>query len=155
MAADLVAGLGIFKSLYDSVKALKDMNDATVRNGAVIELQKEILSAQAAQSALIDRIRELEQEVRGFEDWESEKRRYELKDLGFGALAYMLKSAMRVGEPPHWVCPNCFSKKHVSIIQYTMIEGLGHRNICWPCKLQIHPAPDAYEPGTSGPRWLD
>jgi hypothetical protein len=48
VAAELIAGLGIFKSLYDSAKALKDINDGTVRNGAVIELQEKILSAQEA-----------------------------------------------------------------------------------------------------------
>ena len=153
MAVDLVAGLSIFKSLYDSAKALKDINDATVRNGAVIELQEKILAAREAQSALLDRVGELEKQVRSFEDWKSEKDRYDLKNLGYGARAYMLKPAMRGTEPPHWVCPNCFSNKQVKIIQYTMLPGTGHRHICWNCKLQIHASPDSFEHGN--PKWLD
>lgn len=40
VVAETIAGLGAFKSMYDMAKALKDINDATVRNGAVIELQE-------------------------------------------------------------------------------------------------------------------
>jgi Staphylococcal nuclease homologue len=42
---------------------LKDIDDATRRNAAVIELQEKILDAQQAQSALIEKARELEKEV--------------------------------------------------------------------------------------------
>jgi hypothetical protein len=52
VVAEAVAGLGIFKSLLDSAKALKDMSDAVARNGAVIELQEKILVAREAQTAL-------------------------------------------------------------------------------------------------------
>lgn len=63
MAGELIAGLSIFKSLYDSAKALKDINDAAIRNGAVIELQEKILAAREAQAILLERIRELEEEA--------------------------------------------------------------------------------------------
>ncbi len=42
---------------------MKDIDDATRRNAAVIELQEKILDAQQAQSALIEKARELEKEV--------------------------------------------------------------------------------------------
>ena len=58
MPVDLIAGFGAFKSVYDAAKALKDMNDATVRNAAVIELQAQILNAQEQQAALIRRTSE-------------------------------------------------------------------------------------------------
>ena len=73
MAAELITGLGIFKSLFDMAKGLKDVNDATIRNGAIIELQETILSAQEQQAALVEHIRELEKEVARFETWETEK----------------------------------------------------------------------------------
>ena len=86
MAAELITGLGIFKSLYNSAKALKNINDATVRNEAVIELQEKILAAQEAQTMLLDRVGELEKKVASFETWEREKQRYERKSLGFELL---------------------------------------------------------------------
>ena len=36
-------------SLSDLAKGFEDINDATIRNGAVIELQEKIFSAQEAQ----------------------------------------------------------------------------------------------------------
>jgi len=98
MAGEFIVGLSIFKTLYDSAKALKDINDGTIRNGAVIELQEKILAAREAQSALLDRISELERKVAGFEEWNAKEEKYELKDLGRTAFAYMLKpNARRIG----------------------------------------------------------
>ena len=89
MAAELIAGLSIFKSLLDSAKGLKDINDAAVRNGAIVELQEKILAAQTQQSALVERIRELEAEMARLEAWDREKERYQLTDHGGGTLAPM------------------------------------------------------------------
>jgi hypothetical protein len=62
----------------DIAKGLKDINDATVRNAAVIELQEKILAAQAEQTALVVRVGELEKEVADLKAWDAEKQRYEL-----------------------------------------------------------------------------
>jgi hypothetical protein len=88
MAAEVLAGLGAFKTMFDMAKGLKEMNDAAIRNGAVIELQEQILSAQAAQAALIERVRALEAEVASFEKWEADKQKYELKEIRPGVLVY-------------------------------------------------------------------
>ena len=56
MVGEIYAGLGAFKIMFDTAKALKDMNDAAIRNGAVIELQEQILSAQTQQLTLVDRV---------------------------------------------------------------------------------------------------
>jgi len=40
MAGEVIASLSIFKTLLDMAKGLKDINDAAVRNAAVIELQE-------------------------------------------------------------------------------------------------------------------
>ena len=57
MVAEIYAGLSAFKAMFDMAKGLKDINDAAIRNGAVIELQEQILSAQQQQSELIERVR--------------------------------------------------------------------------------------------------
>jgi hypothetical protein len=113
--AEAITGLGVFKSLYDSAKALKDMNDAAVRNGAAIELQEKILAAREAQATLLERIGSLEKEVADFKTWDAEKQRYVLTDFGSGLLAYSLKDSMANGEPPHHLCAQCYSDNIKSI----------------------------------------
>ena len=153
MAADFIAGISVFKSLYDSAKALKDINDATIRNAAVMDIQEKVLTAQAAQSDLIEKIRHLEEEVRNFKTWETEKQRYELKRLGTSVLAYMLKPSVRGSEPPHWVCTNCYAKGYISIIQNSWVAGSGQRFRCPMCKTQMNPPSEAFENGSI--KWLD
>jgi hypothetical protein len=76
MVAEVYAGLSAFKTMFDMAKALKDINDGAIRNGAVIELQEQILAAQQAQATALERISELEKEVARFEAWEAEKEKY-------------------------------------------------------------------------------
>ena len=73
VVAETIAGLGAIKTAFDIAKGLKDIDDAARRNAAVIELQEKILSAQQAQSELVDRIRELQTQVASFEKWDTEK----------------------------------------------------------------------------------
>ena len=157
MAGEFIVGLSIFKTLYDSAKALKDINDGTIRNGAVIELQEKILAAREAQSALLDRISELERKVAGFEEWNAKEEKYELKDLGRTAFAYMLKPNARGTASPHWICTHCYGNQKIEIIQHTNRRGKDSGNglICPGCHNEIRPSPNALMPGTGSPRWLD
>lgn len=117
MAVDLFAGLGVFKSLYNSAKALKDINDATIRNGAIIELQEKILAAREAQSALLERVSELEKEMANFKTWEAEKQKYEMKVLTPGSIVYALKAQIQGAEPPHYICAHCYEEGKKSLLQ--------------------------------------
>jgi hypothetical protein len=119
MVGEAFAGLSALKTAFDLAKGLKDINDATIRNGAIIELQEKILAAREQQSALLDRVGALEAEVARFETWDTEKQRYELKDIGDGAVAYMLKANARGAEPPHWLCPTCYSDGKKAFYQPT------------------------------------
>lgn len=53
VVSEIAGGIGAFKAMMDIAKALKDLNDAALRNAAVIELQGQILTAQMEQSTLI------------------------------------------------------------------------------------------------------
>jgi uncharacterized protein YlxW (UPF0749 family) len=79
MVGEVLTGLGIFNTLLNSAKALKDLNDAAVRNTAVVELQEKILAAKEAQAALMDQVRALEAKVAAFENWEAQKQRYQMQ----------------------------------------------------------------------------
>jgi Zn finger protein HypA/HybF involved in hydrogenase expression len=128
MAVELIAGLGIFKSLYDSAKALKDINDATIRNGAIIELQEKILAARESQTTLLERIGKLEKEVANFKTWETEKKKYEMKLLSPGSVAYALKEQVQGTEPDHYICANCYEDGKKSFLQRKPANPLGRQH---------------------------
>lgn len=139
MAAELMAGLGIFKSLYDSAKALKDINDAAIRNAAVIELQEKILAAREAQTTLLDRVGQLEKEMTRLETLEAEKKRYQLEKLPPGVIVRTLKKDMAAGEPIHHICENCYQGGKISPLhQDEQRNGVYHLS-CTGCgaKLQV------------------
>lgn len=113
------------KSLSETVQKLVELRDAgKIRNAVgemnahVIAAQQGTLAAHAAQTLLVDRVRELEEEIGRFEAWDVEKQRYELKQVYSGAFAYAVKpSAQGVEEPPHWLCTACYENRKKSILQ--------------------------------------
>jgi Zn finger protein HypA/HybF involved in hydrogenase expression len=119
MAAELLAGISALKSAFDLAKGLKDIDDATRRNSAVIELQEKILGAQSAQSTLVERVTALEAEVSRLRKWQVEKGKYRLVNVASGAFAYGNKPNDNDPEPPHWLCVNCYdNRQQRSMLQY-------------------------------------
>jgi hypothetical protein len=89
---DMAAITGLATSIRAAVeitRAMKDIHDANLIQTKTFELTREILAAQsyameavAAQSALLNRVRELEEEKAKLEAWNTEKQRYKLTELG-------------------------------------------------------------------------
>jgi hypothetical protein len=118
VAAEVYAGLSAIKTAFDIAKGLKDIDDATRRNAAVIELQEKILAAQSTQASLVELADDLKRRVAHLEAWDADKERYKLTDIGGGLLAYALKAGMeKNGEPSHYLCAQCYSDKVKSILQ--------------------------------------
>jgi hypothetical protein len=125
----LITGtLASLKSAFDISKAMIGIRDAVVINEKVVELQRVILAAQsdamAAQSdqfALLERVRSLEQQIAEMKDWDTEKQRYDLKQVDIGAFAYSLKSDAGGSEPPHWICTTCYKNDKNSILQQAVV----------------------------------
>ena len=140
MVAELVTGLGLFKAMFDAAKGLKDINDAAVRNTAVIELQEKILAAQAQQMALVESVGELEKEVARFKTWDAEKERYELTQVGdHSTLVYTLKEGVKSSEHPHQLCANCFTDGKKSILQEEVLAvGRARVLVCHRCGSEIY-----------------
>jgi hypothetical protein len=133
MAVDLLAGFAAFKSMYDAAKALKDMNDAAQRNGAVIELQSQILAAQEQQAMLAQRKGELEAELAALKSWEAEKQRYEMVALAPNVVAYAEKAALANMAPPHFLCANCYAGGKKAFLQQTLRGESVDRFKCNSC----------------------
>ena len=77
------------------------------------------LDARLDQQTMSDRVRELEAELLKFENWETEKQWYELKEVGSGKFVYALKELVETSEPPHMICPNC----HQNRVQFRYCVG--------------------------------
>jgi hypothetical protein len=75
--------------------------------------------------------------VAELETWNAEKQRYELKDVGWGSLAYALKEDARGTEQVHQICAACYQHDKKSILQ-PRIKDL-EKLLFWPeCKTEIN-----------------
>jgi rubrerythrin len=153
MAAEVFAAITSLRSALEVAKAMMGLRDAEAFRAKAIELQGIILEplekgieAREAHAAQIDRVRTLEAEVAHLKAWDAEKRRYELKDVGFSGIAYMLKPEARGTEPPYWLCPNCYAQGKKSFFQMTPAAFAGRRiSACPVCKSTL----------AGHPQWID
>lgn len=137
MAAELIAGLGAIKTAFDIAKGLKDISDAATRNAATIELQEKILAAQQAQSALVEKVDNLEKEVARLKDWEADKKRYQLAEIAPGIVALSLKETMRNGEPFHRICADCAANGRKFYLQQHIRGSNFDQYKCSGCGFEI------------------
>lgn len=153
MVGEALASLSVFKSMLDMAKGLKDINDATIRNAAVIELQEKILAAQMQQTALVDHVGKLEKEVAELKAWDADKERYQLTEIGYeGTFAYSLKKGMEASEPDHKLCANCYNQGQKSILQQeTRAPGRVEVLVCQRCSADIYLS-GSWRPEHSGRR---
>ena len=153
--AEIAAAVTGIRSALDLTKAMVGLRDAEAFRTKSIELQGIIMDAyekgieaREAHSAQLERVRTLEAEITSLKDWNAEKQNYELKPIGEGAVAYMLKPDKRGSEPPHWLCPNCYSKGQKSFLNPTGVQmGRGWIYRCSAC--------DSPRSCQHMPAWLD
>jgi hypothetical protein len=62
MSIEYVMGLGAIKCASDIAEELKDIKDSAARQAALARMQEHMLNAQKAQTALIERVKQLEQQ---------------------------------------------------------------------------------------------
>jgi hypothetical protein len=105
------------------VQSLKDLAATAEVKARVTELYDVILAGQQAalqstvqQQAHLERIRELEEELRNIKTWETTKERYKLASIAGGSFVYALKSDANPPEPAHWICPQCYEDSRKSIL---------------------------------------
>jgi hypothetical protein len=120
----IAAALGGLKSAGEIAKAILQLKSDTERQAKIIELQSVILAAQSSaisaqsdQYAMLEEVRSLKEEVAKVKAWETQKQRYQMVQPYTGATVYALKKAMSEGEPPHYICANCYQAGKRSILQ--------------------------------------
>lgn len=150
--AGLAIGIQALKTALNLAKEAKDLTDTTAIRAKIIEMQSLIMEAQAsaidareAHAEQADRIRQLEQEMRDLEAKRSERARYELKQIAYGAFAYMLKVEARGTEPPHWACQPCMEDGKKSLLQKLQFAGGEYK--CPRCNGKIV--------GKGAPVWIE
>lgn len=136
VAGEVAAAVTSIRAAVDITKAMIGLRDAEAFRAKSIELQAVVLDAfdkaieaREAYSAQADRIRALETEVASLKAWDTEKKNYELKPIGQGAVARILKPGARGTQHPHWLCPNCsseernrFSKTRIELREDTFLS---------------------------------
>jgi hypothetical protein len=155
--ADLAAIAGLMatvRNLKDLVASMVHARDTAVLrakvgefNERLIDAQQDIFAIQQDRAALVERVTELVGQIAKLEAWQTEKERYELKDLTGGRVfAYALKEAMTGGEPAHPICAHCYQAGSKSILQRV-------RRSPYPADVLTCPAchNDLYLSGTSRP----
>lgn len=139
--------LSTLQSAYGLTKGIADLNEVHAIKAQIGELLAQIISAQesalAAQSdqlSLIERVRELEEDIASLKTWTAEKERYELAPVGeIGALAYASKEGMEPPEPSHHLCANCYSDGKKSILQKELRRGgRAELLVCHRCNAEIY-----------------
>jgi hypothetical protein len=154
---DISAIAGLTASLRAAVeimKAMNDISDANLIPTKIFELTREIMSAQACALAVQSERFDLLQSKRGLEEetvrlkaWSTEKYRYELKNVGPGAVAYVVKANMQGTEPAHWICANCFQtgKKRFLNESHSDLHFVYHK--CQECDGKIRISKTSSLPG--------
>jgi hypothetical protein len=152
-AGSIAATIGSLKTAGEIAKGFLGLHEAAAFQNKVIELQSAILAAQGSalagqseQFSLLEEVRGLKAKMADLEAWHAEKKRYELKNVGYSAVAYVLKPEERGVAPPHWVCTNCYERGHATILQYVMVPKQGSVWTCPSCRSTI-------EPGVSVVKW--
>jgi len=135
--AEIAEGLTGIKTALDILKGLKKsgasgaiLAEIADLQTALIEVQQGIMAANQTHTADIEAIRDLEAEVACLKAWDGEKARYELKSISGVAFVYSLKASESNGEPPHWLCANCYGNRKKSLLQ---VQGMAERDKVWKC----------------------
>jgi hypothetical protein len=144
--AAITGSIAALRTAYDMTKGFLGVRDAVISQGQIFELQRQILaaqenalSAQAAQTALLESIGDLKKQIADMETWDAEKEKYQLAKTRGGTLAYILKEQAELPEPDHYFCANCFEGRRKSILQpETRYPGRAQVLVCHHCGSDIY-----------------
>lgn len=140
-----IAGVtSLITSISGFVKTVAEKsNDSSLQsqaidlNSKIIELQQLVLSIQVSNQEIVLRNNQLEKEKIELLNWESEKAKYELTKWRSDVFVYSLKSDDNTSEPPHNICPKCYSEHKKSIIQFHKNYPPSKIYICHTCKSEF------------------
>jgi len=143
----ITATISSIKTAGDIVNSILELKTSDAINAAVREansylltVQREALAAQSEQFAMIEEIRNLKEKITNLKEWKSEQKRYKLTSLCSitGAVSYALKESMAAGEPPHYLCTNCYQNGVKSILNPQKNRNSRIMFVCPECRSEAH-----------------
>jgi hypothetical protein len=94
-ATGFKAAMGIAKGIQSLTTSTEVRQKTSELLDAVLDGRTKLLEASETQAALLERIKQLEDQIAHFENWDCEKQRYQLKAFDTGAFAYTHKPVWR------------------------------------------------------------
>jgi len=135
-----ISGLNLAGDIIKNILELKASADIKAKvselQGAVLSAQSNALAANAHQSAMIEEIRNLKEQIAHMKAWEEEKQRYKLITPWAGTVLYALKEACSDSEPAHWICTKCYEDGRKSILNTQRKSGW-YGLVCPRCKSEF------------------
>lgn len=141
--AELSAAMTAIKETASLVKIINDAKTDAEVKAATIDLQSKLITLQAECFSLGDAFRLRDEEVMHlkakiaeFEDFKRQTKGYVLNQLDSGTLVYSKNLYVDGLEITVHLCPNCFGRKVVSILQPTevMWSDAHFKKHCPSCK---------------------
>lgn len=109
------------KELLGTMIGLRDAKliseKAAEFTGIISTVQQSMLVLEAANLALINDKRVLEEKLIKMEKWESEKNKYTLDEVAPGMFACIRNPDAEPAEPEHHICADCMNNGHKYILQ--------------------------------------
>lgn len=146
---DMAALQGTISSLQFASKVLQAFRELSISlevktkvvelTEAILQAQTSALAAQSEQFAMVQRIRDLEEEVMRIKAWEEQKQRYQMVRpwSGVPALVYALKESCKGAEPAHWICAKCYDDGRRTVLQPRYDSRAYFYLLCPTCESQV------------------
>ena len=155
MLAEITAALAGLKAASDLTGMLVKLKLDTAVTSKVIESQGAILTSQQAMFQLNEKYQELltinddlKKQLTEKDNWDAEAQRYELTEIAPSVFVYASKPNDGETAPIHWLCANCFTQSHKSILQR---ESRSHRGTHYRCPRCKFETVDSNHPLVAGP----
>lgn len=134
----------LIKAIIDARDNLNNLEQWNALQSEIATIQTGYIALTQQNLSLLTEVNDLKKELARIEAWNTEKDRYELKDVGdchagCGVFVYTLKeSAAQRAEPTHWLCANCYNQGKKSILQLRNFTTNSSRiHNCPLCKTEI------------------
>ncbi len=144
MIAEITTGISAAKNGIAILKGVKSVTDNAKIEVALTELreciaqtQESLLAAQQSIHSLTEEKADLRKQLVEVAEWEAKKADYSLTEIRPGLLLYSYTQLDGESTPPHSICPSCFAKKHISILQKPKVGGYDVR--CFNCEFCFDP----------------
>ena len=129
---------GIIPKITSNKSRFVRSDDVNELENQVLMIEQSIFSLKKYEDSLKTEIVNLKKELMGLKNWDSEKKNYELKNIGNGCFVYSHKEGVNIEEIPHWLCATCFQNNKKSHLQKKMNAfDFGIVWHCNACRFQV------------------